>query len=390
VSLRWKPCERSRSGRAAQVAAGVIVALMIHAAPALSQVIPIGPAPSSQLLQLLQSNQAQREILRGQLADSEVALAGVDRDSQGAQEDLATRQAAEREARDLVERTSARLAEADAGVREVSAASATLEAALLTTPVAYPPRKGYDRTDDAARMRKAFATIQRVRDKLANDLRSYQRDASVAEAATAKAIEATARQADARPERTARVAELRSLLAGVDADSGVTVALARTLSAAGGPTVSASALAFSDIPADYLSIYVQSATTCPGLSWSVLAAIGSIETSHGRANLPGVRSGANFAGAMGPMQFLAATWAAYGADGDGDGRRDVYNPKDAIVGAARYLCANGAGDLTRLSGAVWDYNHADWYVQAVLELAARYLAADRASGGKASSASTTR
>ena len=47
-----------------------------------------------------------------------------------------------------------------------------------------------------------------------------------------------------------------------------------------------------------------------------------------------MRSGANLAGAMGPMQFLAATWAAHGQDGDSDGERDVYNAVDAVHGAA--------------------------------------------------------
>jgi len=103
-----------------------------------------------------------------------------------------------------------------------------------------------------------------------------------------------------------------------------------------------------------------------------MAAIGSIESNHGRAQLAGVHSGANFTGAMGPMQFLGATWAAYGVDGDSDGRRDVYDPDDAVPGAANYLCANGAGDLARLADAVWAYNHAGWYVDDVLALALRY------------------
>ena len=59
-------------------------------------------------------------------------------------------------------------------------------------------------------------------------------------------------------------------------------------------------------------------------------------------------------------------------DGDGDGGRDVYNATDAVFGAANYLCASGAGDVGTLRGAVWNYNHADWYVDLVLQLAARY------------------
>ena len=123
---------------------------------------------------------------------------------------------------------------------------------------------------------------------------------------------------------------------------------------------------------EQLALYRRAAAGCPGLSWTVLAAIGSIESAHGRSNAPGVTSGANFAGAMGPMQFLGSTWAEYGVDGDADGAVDVYNRSDAVFGAARYLCAGGAGRLARLGSAIWDYNHADWYVEDVLALAARY------------------
>jgi membrane-bound lytic murein transglycosylase B len=131
-------------------------------------------------------------------------------------------------------------------------------------------------------------------------------------------------------------------------------------------------LATATIAPDYLTLYGRAAATCPGLPWVVLAAIGSVESAHGQSSAPGVASGANVAGAMGPMQFLAGTWAAFGVDGNGDGFRDVYNRADAIFGAANYLCASGAGDLSTLRRALWDYNHADWYVEAVLQLAARY------------------
>jgi hypothetical protein len=71
--------------------------------------------------------------------------------------------------------------------------------------------------------------------------------------------------------------------------------------AAGQPRPSRAATA--DIPAGYLRTYLASAGRCPGLSWAVLAGIGKVESDHGRAPLPGVRSGWNFAGAAGPMQF---------------------------------------------------------------------------------------
>lgn len=140
--------------------------------------------------------------------------------------------------------------------------------------------------------------------------------------------------------------------------------------------VAPSSHALSDIPPEYLALYRESAAACRGLSWTILAAIGSIEADHGRSSLPGVRAGANEAGAMGPMQFMPATWEAYGVDGDKDGDRDVYDPHDAVPGAANYLCANGAGNAERLRSAIWNHNHSDQYVQEVLDLAGRYGTAE--------------
>ncbi|MDX6739764.1 lytic transglycosylase domain-containing protein [Actinocorallia sp. A-T 12471] len=115
---------------------------------------------------------------------------------------------------------------------------------------------------------------------------------------------------------------------------------------------------------NYLDLYKSAATTCPGLSWTVLAAIGQVESDHG------VNVGPSSAGALGPMQFMPATWKSYGVDGDGDGAADVMNPFDAIPAAAKYLCASGAQrDLYK---AIYAYNHADWYVQEVLALADAY------------------
>jgi hypothetical protein len=117
----------------------------------------------------------------------------------------------------------------------------------------------------------------------------------------------------------------------------------------------------------YLDLYKQAAITCPGLSWTVLAAIGQIESDHGR------NVGPSSAGALGPMQFMPDTWKAYGVDGDRDGKADIMNPYDAVPGAAKYLCANGAGGGgRRLYNAIFRYNHADWYVNEVLALARAY------------------
>ena len=156
--------------------------------------------------------------------------------------------------------------------------------------------------------------------------------------------------------------------------------------AAGAPAGNPSAYAVADIPPEMLAIYRRAAETCPGLSWSVLAAIGSVETDHGRSTLPGVHSGENFAGAGGPMQFLQGTWDAYGVDGDGDGDKDRYDPTDAVFGAANYLCANGAGDPATLRRAIWHYNHSEAYVDDVLARAARYSDAASLTPASATSA----
>jgi len=133
-----------------------------------------------------------------------------------------------------------------------------------------------------------------------------------------------------------------------------------------------------DVPAGYLALYQRAAHRCPGLPWAVLSAIGKVESDHGRARLPGVRSGWNPAGAAGPMQFgigvgrAGNAWARYGRDVDHDGRTSVYDPGDAIPAAADYLCAHGAP--RRLDRALFAYNHSRSYVTRVKQLARRYTA----------------
>jgi Transglycosylase SLT domain len=122
-------------------------------------------------------------------------------------------------------------------------------------------------------------------------------------------------------------------------------------------------------PASYLALFQESAARyCPGLSWTVLAAIGQIESGDG-ANV-----GPSSAGALGPMQFLPSTWRVWGIDGFGDtGVPDIMNPFDAVPSAARLLCADGAAAGGQsLRQAIFDYNHAGWYVDEVLTLAAEY------------------
>jgi Transglycosylase SLT domain len=118
-----------------------------------------------------------------------------------------------------------------------------------------------------------------------------------------------------------------------------------------------------EIPPFLLPIY-QSCGTEYGVPWQVLASINKIETAFG-TNL-----NVSSAGAMGWMQFIPSSWAAYGVDANEDGRKDPYNPVDAICAAARYLHAAGASeDLRR---AIFAYNHADWYVDEVLLYANQY------------------
>jgi membrane-bound lytic murein transglycosylase B len=139
--------------------------------------------------------------------------------------------------------------------------------------------------------------------------------------------------------------------------------------AAGQPSPSQAAVA--DIPAQYLRLYRQAGTRYR-IPWPVLAAIGKVESDHGRAQLPGVRSGSNWAGACGPMQLgcvpgskAGNAWARYG-------RGRPHDPAAAIPAAARYLVDHGARH--NLDRALFAYNHSWSYVAKVKQLARRYAA----------------
>jgi len=101
-----------------------------------------------------------------------------------------------------------------------------------------------------------------------------------------------------------------------------------------------------------------------GVPWQVLGAINKIESNFGR------NMGPSSAGALGWMQFIPSTWMRWGLDADGDGIANPWDPEDAVYAAARYLAAAGAHD--DLERAVFAYNHAQWYVDDVLELAALF------------------
>jgi hypothetical protein len=123
-----------------------------------------------------------------------------------------------------------------------------------------------------------------------------------------------------------------------------------------------------DVPAELRPLYRDAAKTYAlgPQGAPILAGINKIETDYGRNRK------VSSAGAVGWMQFMPATWAQYGVDANHDGKKDPSDPADAIFAAARYLKAAGApGDWRR---AVFAYNHADWYVQQVLD-AARALTA---------------
>jgi cell wall-associated NlpC family hydrolase len=121
--------------------------------------------------------------------------------------------------------------------------------------------------------------------------------------------------------------------------------------------------------------------------WVILAGIGKVESDDGQTTLPGVHSNANAFGAAGPMQIgiggaAGNTWGGapihpaseqvngVATDENGDGVDDVYDPPDAIAGAAKYLLENGV--LDNVSSAIFAYNHLESYVQSVLGWAAIY------------------
>src|SRR5499427_5353478 len=140
------------------------------------------------------------------------------------------------------------------------------------------------------------------------------------------------------------------------------------------------------IPADYLRIFKETGSKY-GIPWVILAGIAKVESNDGRTTLPGVHSGSNAFGAAGPMQIgiggaSTNTWGGkpvhsasdhvngVATDANGDGTASVYDPADAIAGAAKYLLEHGV--LTNVQGAIFAYNHLTSYVQQVLGWANQY------------------
>jgi murein DD-endopeptidase MepM/ murein hydrolase activator NlpD len=118
------------------------------------------------------------------------------------------------------------------------------------------------------------------------------------------------------------------------------------------------------VPLSTLHVLWQQAGSAYGIPWQVLASINKIESNFGQ------NMGPSSAGAVGWMQFMPSTWLRWGVDADGDGIADPWNATDAIYAAARYLAA--AGGQTDIARGVFAYNHADWYVREVLDLAQVY------------------
>jgi murein DD-endopeptidase MepM/ murein hydrolase activator NlpD len=125
---------------------------------------------------------------------------------------------------------------------------------------------------------------------------------------------------------------------------------------------------------------------------AILASINYEESDFGESTLPGVHSGTNSAGAAGPMQIgiggaAGDTWSAIevSAPGDPPGQApSVYDEGDAVYSAAHYLAGDGmTADPSTWQRAVFDYNHAAWYVQAVLARAQSYYQRGLAAGGQA-------
>ncbi|GAB6985217.1 lytic transglycosylase domain-containing protein [Nocardioides pyridinolyticus] len=209
------------------------------------------------------------------------------------------------------------------------------------------------------------------------------------------------------PDGTAVPTEAIEAPASVSASGGVAPGV-------GGQTARAIATAStSGIPAAALAAYqraesvINAADKSCNLSWQLVAAIGRVESDHGRTNgnsldadgvaQPGIYGialdgsngtmritdtdagqyddDAKYDRAIGPMQFIPSTWSVVGVDADGDGERNPQDIDDAALATAVYLCS-GDDDLSSVSGqraSVYRYNHSSSYVDLVMSIYNAYL-----------------
>jgi membrane-bound lytic murein transglycosylase B len=158
----------------------------------------------------------------------------------------------------------------------------------------------------------------------------------------------------------------------IDPPAGAKAAPARKPASGCRPKPTRAAVA--DVPRGYLRLYCQAGARSR-VPWPVLAAVGKVESDHGRTRLPGVLSGSNWAGACGPMQIgcvpgskAGNSWARYG-------RGRPHDPANAIPAAARYLVDHGARH--NLDRAIYAYNHSWSYVARVKQLARSYSGSRR-------------
>ncbi len=249
------------------------------------------------------------------------------------------------------------------------ASSTTRKAATPTTKTSPPPAGPAPLGDTAPFATTAVAPaptdpaeLARMADELAAaETRLHDPATPAADIpATARRQQAIYRAIAARPEALPSVLERipEALRPGVDANVNAGVELRRL---AGSPRTQLPPWRILPPPPPAeLEGYYQEAETRYGVPWEYLASVHLVETRMGRIR------GTSEAGAQGPMQFLPATWAAYGEG-------DINDPHDAIMAAARYLQRNGApGDMAK---ALWNYNHSDRYVRAVT-LYAQQMEAD--------------
>ncbi len=191
-----------------------------------------------------------------------------------------------------------------------------------------------------------------------------------------------------RPHRSRAARILATCCTAVVAAATLLGVLAATLAGALGPPVDGltrtapGAGSGPSVPSSWLLRFRRAAASCPGLPWEVLAAVGAVESDDGRSAAPGVWSGANSAGAEGPMQFEPSTFARYAlpVPPGGADPPSPYDPTDAVAAAARDLCANGARGGADLTGALFAYDHSRRYVAEVLSLAGAYATAGGGGG----------